>query len=254
MNAKHGWWCGAKTYPLKCKYCGNMIFHFSCDCGSSLLFDELGKPWPLHSCADYVAGKERFRLGKETVAIAELWNHGIQAEHLQSSLHGLLGSHLTNENLKRLPDIIEQSIEKQYADSVRKSATDSKRHAKRSLQVIRQDAYHGAKTCEVGIVTEVIPNASIAKKAGLENNSLGLRALGDWARKKLTQLTIHTGALGEDETDSCSFTFFVDEAIVNQNRIVRDCIVSVKLRGIVILSRYPIWVCKELVDLIDKQL
>ena len=50
MGAIHGWWCNAKTIPMICKYCDEDIFWFSCDCGSSKMFDELGDPWPEHNC------------------------------------------------------------------------------------------------------------------------------------------------------------------------------------------------------------
>lgn len=48
--ATHGKWCNARTYPLKCRHCGDEIFFFSCDHGSRVLFDKLGWPWPIHDC------------------------------------------------------------------------------------------------------------------------------------------------------------------------------------------------------------
>ncbi|MDE2637747.1 MAG: hypothetical protein OXI30_15400 [Chloroflexota bacterium] len=50
MGANCGWWCNSKTIPITCKHCGDRIFWYSCDCGSSVLFDELGPPWPKHRC------------------------------------------------------------------------------------------------------------------------------------------------------------------------------------------------------------
>ena len=46
----HGWWCNARTYPTRCRYCGAQVFYFSCDCGSKVFFDSLGWPWPIHDC------------------------------------------------------------------------------------------------------------------------------------------------------------------------------------------------------------
>ncbi len=36
--------------PSKCLYCNQTVHHWSCSCGSSVLFDKLGEPWPQHPC------------------------------------------------------------------------------------------------------------------------------------------------------------------------------------------------------------
>ena len=46
--------CNAKTYPITCKYCGESVYYFSCDCGSSVFFEKLGDPWPRHNCRPYL--------------------------------------------------------------------------------------------------------------------------------------------------------------------------------------------------------
>lgn len=56
--AAHGPWCNARTYRMKCKYCGKTIYYFSCDCGCSVFFDSLGDPWPIHDCIEYRKAKE----------------------------------------------------------------------------------------------------------------------------------------------------------------------------------------------------
>lgn len=36
---------------MRCRYCGtNPVFWFSCEHGCSVVFDELGPPWPQHYC------------------------------------------------------------------------------------------------------------------------------------------------------------------------------------------------------------
>lgn len=48
---QHGFWCGARTIPMRCRRCQtHPIFWFSCECGCSVLFEELGPPWPRHTC------------------------------------------------------------------------------------------------------------------------------------------------------------------------------------------------------------
>jgi len=57
-EATHGWWCGARTRPIRCPSCRAEVFWFSCDCRSSVLFDDLGSPWPVHDCDDHVTRVE----------------------------------------------------------------------------------------------------------------------------------------------------------------------------------------------------
>jgi hypothetical protein len=52
--AIHGRWCGAKTFPTVCRYCLSSVFYFECDCGCKVFFDDLGSPWPLHRCPEYL--------------------------------------------------------------------------------------------------------------------------------------------------------------------------------------------------------
>ena len=54
-GAAHGDWCNTKTYPINCKYCNKQVFYFSCDQGCKVFFDELGPPWPIHRCPEYIA-------------------------------------------------------------------------------------------------------------------------------------------------------------------------------------------------------
>src|SRR5207245_2491852 len=51
-NAVHGSWCGARTYPTRCRYCGQKVFYFECNCGSKVFFAELGGIWPEHRCLE----------------------------------------------------------------------------------------------------------------------------------------------------------------------------------------------------------
>lgn len=51
-NAPHGPQCNSQTFPVDCRDCGASIFVFTCDCGSVVLFNELGYPWSKHDCQD----------------------------------------------------------------------------------------------------------------------------------------------------------------------------------------------------------
>lgn len=231
MVAAHGWWCNTRTYPMICKYCHSKIFHLSCDCGSSVLFDALGWPWPRHRCASTVPKPTLSRLGQE-------------------DLSGSILSRIDEDKAKSIAQLIESKIDREYGAAIQKAASADKQRAKQSTWIIRQDPYHDAHSTERGIIMELIRNADIFKKANIATGSIGIAMLGEFAKQKLAQITIHTGALGEDEMDNCSFTFFVAEKLVKKLKLTKGCLITVKLRGIAVSSKYPVWVCEQLFDLL----
>ncbi len=229
MGARHGWWCNSKTVPMTCKFCGDQIFWLSCDCGSSVLFDELGWPWPRHQCAGLTPKTTLSRLGPD-------------------DLSGSILSRLDSDKADAIAQLIDANIERDYAQAVKKAAKATERRQRQSAWVARQDPYHRLETTERGIITEINRDANIFKKAGVTAGAVGVALLGQFANLSLVQITIHTGALTETEADNCSFTFFVAESAVEKLEVFRGCFVVAKLRGIVISSRHPIWVCEDLTD------
>ena len=231
-GATHGWWCNSRTFPTTCKHCGEKVFYFSCDCGSKLFFDKLGYPWPQHRCGGFVQARTVSRLGA-------------------TDLSGSMLSYLGIEDAKRISQLIDDSIEREYAVALQKAQSAKGEVKQQSSWTLRQDAYDGCETSETGRIVAVHHDADILKKAGIQAGAIGASRLGKFVEMPLVQMTIHTGALGEDPEDNCSFTFFVDALTVSRHRIARGSIAHVKLRGIVINSKYPIWICENLLDLSD---
>ncbi len=66
----HGPFCRSKTFPVDCWDCGKRIYIFQCTCGSTVLFNRLGPPWPLHDC-----GGEKLPTGWD--AIRKLESMGV---------------------------------------------------------------------------------------------------------------------------------------------------------------------------------
>lgn len=42
--------CTTLAFKTACPACNEIVWFFSCTCGSKVYFDDLGAPWPLHSC------------------------------------------------------------------------------------------------------------------------------------------------------------------------------------------------------------
>ena len=236
MSKRHGWWCRARTYPLTCKYCGTRIFHFSCDCGCSVLFEQLGRPWPLHRCLDSDSDFEiQFVPTRRDV---------------RAVMPGTLAASLTDGDLARLSRMVGEGISREYSEDIRRAVGRQSRAPSHSQRpTLRQDAYHNCRTSERGIVRELIWDVDIFAKAGLSEQAMGASALAAWARHTLAQVTMHTGALAADEDENCSFTFLVKAADIEEAAVMKGSLVDVALRGIVLLPAFPIWVCDKLVDL-----
>lgn len=45
---------GGRAYPTICFYCGQSVFFYENDDGSSVFFEELGGDWPKHVCYDRI--------------------------------------------------------------------------------------------------------------------------------------------------------------------------------------------------------
>ena len=52
----HGPFCQTLIYPTSCWYCEQSIHVLQCSCGSAVLFDEIGPPWPKHACSNISGG------------------------------------------------------------------------------------------------------------------------------------------------------------------------------------------------------
>lgn len=48
-----------KTYPTKCRYCGQKVFYHQNEYGSKVFFNELGNHWDRHMCAEYLKQRTR---------------------------------------------------------------------------------------------------------------------------------------------------------------------------------------------------
>ena len=49
----HGWYCGLKTVPTRCKHCRKRIYYMFCNCGCRFFVAMLGRPWPEHGCYSF---------------------------------------------------------------------------------------------------------------------------------------------------------------------------------------------------------
>ena len=105
---RHGFWCNARTIPMRCRCCGtNPIFWFSCECGCSVLWDDLGPPWPNHRCFRGYSHGDVDSVEEQILAPARLpWTDsmaavppGDEAEEFQVT--GIVGGRVLERNITK---------------------------------------------------------------------------------------------------------------------------------------------------------
>lgn len=213
--ATHGPWCNSRTYPTRCKYCGEPVFFFTCDCGSKVFFDELGWPWPEHRCIQYLAAQ----YGKEFVE---------RAMSVQMMLPGRSAT--------------DHRIASSYAEVVRQCHEAPKPPRPR---IVRCDPSESQMICDTGIVREIISQVDVFKKMDVPDDSvIGVQILGPLTRDKFGQLTIHTGDLAHEDAES--YTCFVNQGLLRSAGIIRGDVVSFELRTLSIPGRRIVWLCERL--------
>lgn len=219
---------------MTCKWCGKKVFYFTCDCGSKVFFDELGT-WKLHRCSGWL----KLEFGSEIVSLEKFYGKPVVsklAEYNQRRRAAL--------NQNSLSDRVEKFIDKSCIVKVQKEANKPLGSKESSHPIVRQEPYNNLITYEDGLVRDINIGIDLLKKLRIPETPIGLAALGEFAKARFVQITIHTGGLEADSRDS--FTFLLKEKIYKRLGLITGDFVSVKLRGVQILNRDPFWVCEEI--------
>ena len=219
----HGYWCNAKTFPLKCRYCGLQIFYFSCDHESKVFFDELGPPWPIHDC-------QSKRASVDTKPSIYPQFVGINLLPGSANTSGLL------PGFRRANDAIEDAI-------VKRAQTSSSQYR----ESLRIEPLGDSPELIIGIVHDrSVPNLS--KRHNLPRNGMGYsdlaKHIGD---PDPVQLTVLVDELPSDPAaiDYSSYTFLCPKSLVNR-RINKGVLVKALIEPIEPFATSRIWLCKEI--------
>ncbi len=154
MYFTHGINCRTKTFPLNCQFCSSRIFFFQCECGSRVLFDMLGDPWPMHDCRNSSPPSAPRPPGK--VALQTLKDVSFTVEEPNSGL--LLGLRRGTERIP--PGIIHRSV-----DSVSKPR-----------ETVSMDPYGERQESIVGVVSHIYRFA-IGSRFSIDSDTLVASAI-----------------------------------------------------------------------------
>jgi hypothetical protein len=206
-EASHGAWCHAKTVPMTCRYCGARVFYFSCDCGCSVFFDELGPPWPRHLCLGFVIAQ----VGSETAS-----------QYMATMMATPSYRHF------------DQRIQRSYSLSVKEQRV-----------IERCEPIDAESLKDVGPMREIVPGIDVAHKLEISSTSaVGLQLLGELAHGTWAQITLHTGDIARSRIQS--YTCLIENECLASAGISRGEVVEFCLHGLCIPGRPAIWICDSL--------
>lgn len=211
----HGPWCGSRTWPTACRRCGDRIFFFSCDCGSRVLFDQLGRPWPVHDCDASWARRVVRRVsssGEIVVAVAE----GVAAIRTGADF-----------------DI-----------DLTAGTRRTRRPSDWLSPIERMDPAPGAHDVVTGVVREIRLDVDPYTALGVLRGPIGAAALGPIGERSVSRLTVH--APSPEEVDLLeSFTAWVPSDLLVG--VSRNGTVTMDIEAVHVLGSDCVWYCPALI-------
>lgn len=212
--AVHGFWCHTKTFPLKCRFCGEQIYYFSCAHQSRVFFDELGWPWPIHRCGPAAPAADPG--GGTSYAGPSGWGSAIGVNIFVDNP----GSIDLLPGWRRGTDSVDPVLLKR----VRGNGNPNR-------EIMRLAPRGAQSVTAVGVVREFTPRPNLAKRYGLERGSIGYRQLarllGD---ADPAQVTLFVDELDEDPAaiDYSGYTFLCRRELAGQG-VRPGAVIAVRL-------------------------
>ena len=201
------WIRRSRTIPTRCRFCGAKVFYYEDEFGSKVFFDELGPPWPKHSCAEY----EAFLL-QQAVSQPSTSRPVVPPE--EDTIHIL-------------------------------EAWDKRRRQAYKPPIRAVHPTLERPVFDLGIVRELIPKVDLFRKLDIpRQNLIALKLLGGLASKEWAQLTIHTDDLRDKNL--ASYTMLVEKPLLDELNPAIGDLVAFEAHGYEVLDR-TFWVCELLV-------
>jgi len=199
----------SRTIPTGCRYCGAKVFFHTNESGSKVVFDELGAPWPKHSCPGY--------------------------ENSLKSSNGPVGRFIHTET----GDLV-------HADAYLKNIQSGHSTRKKWDQpIVAVHPVEGLSIYEIGVVRDIIPGVDIYKRFDLKKETRFCRQLlGDIGEKKHAQVTMYADDITTGKL--ASYTFFILQTTWNDLRAVKDDLLHFKVEGKSVPGHTAYWMCTNI--------
>jgi hypothetical protein len=212
----HGWWCNSRTIPMRCRYCKDQVFYFTCDHGSKVFFDSLGWPWPEHHCPGYLASV----YGVETIELA-------LAARMMEPGYTTRG----------------KMVEREYAEQVRQQSQRD-RQARREL-VDMEPPHRNSSHKDIGQIEDISNVVNVFKRFDVDpENPLGVALLGPLAKEPIQRIVIIVN--DPDQQDLSCYKCYVAGSLLRKTGAMRGDVVHFAIRSIDTIGADRIWYCETL--------
>ena len=216
MIPTHGAWCQTITFAIQCRGCQANIFLFKCNCGSLVLFDELGPPWPVHDCdnAQWAKNLPKTVLGNGSISVP--WKNGITF----------------------IRPALDFAVEPAIVERARRRARKEQRDPIRKIEAPAS----GSKQV-IGVLREITSEADPLKAFGLPGTDMTWALLGERWREPIGKITVHSEVSAADHLES--YTAWVPTRLISDKQTVRGAAVALSLKSVAIPNNDAVWFCEE---------
>ena len=227
----HGPWCTTRTWPTDCSICGQAVFYFSCACGSSVFFDHLGRPWPLHRHDDDAAGGAADDPPPWAAdAIRRIESDGAVIAEVKAMGFSVIRPAAADPSDSRAVSVPNRGRPGRQPDPI---------------VAIGPDASKQRTT--VGILREIDRSLNPMRPFGYGDDgpiavAMAQAWLGRRWASRLGRITIHSPS-SDTPGQLESYTAWVPDALIANRRIRRNLTVSASLTGLDASAQVRIWFC-----------
>ena len=139
-------------------------------------------------------------------------------------------------------------VEREYTLRVR-SNYQQQIQKPEAFRIVRSDPDGTSQIEDLGVIRELIRYVDISKRCGIErSDSVGMGFLGKLGKGSFGQITVHVGDLSQSDTKS--YTFYVETQRIERLRLERRQLVFFRLRPKTLPSRAGdvrhAWVCADI--------
>lgn len=216
----HGKWCGARTYPMTCRYCGTKIFYFSCEHGSKVFFEELGQPWPLHYCPNLP--QETF----STTPPDDSYNPTIIAANMMRPKR-------EHPSLNVEPGFIVKMREHLDLDRKnRRGEVDMEPPPKKSHE-------------DLGHIKDFAERVDIFQQLKIDkNNAMAHAFLGELAEQEIARIVLVVDDPEQDDLER--YSCYIPTKLLKSAGVIRGDVVNFKIKPISVPGKGVYWLCVQL--------
>jgi hypothetical protein len=206
----HGSWCHAKTIPMTCKYCGEKVFFFFCNCGCKVFFDELGDPWPRHNCQEYINSIQSSSVNYYVDIIKKIdkIEKRLVDKNIQKGNKLIIND---NGSWELIFDKEENIIlDDEFKDII--NINKNKGHSN-NIHILKIENQSNETIEVIGKIVEIVLNVNIEKKFNVDLNSIiAANFLKKLNKGPYTQITIHSLNLADKNKNS--YTALVESKFI----------------------------------------